>query len=382
MFANTAILAPVDGVGSTSTFLWTSPRAVFFGTCAIAALASLIAGISLNLPTALACAMSLNLFTAAYAQASGIPWQYLVVVCAILATVNLVLSFLNIRAKIIAAVPREIMIAIPAGVGALLVDVAIKRSAEVASTPELGRPGTLILFFIGVIIIFGLQYLAVVSKKGNSKLHAFNTVFRVLNASSYLVSTVVVLGFYLYFVHLPDFPIPGQVYWAWQQGWPSGRSFFERLNEFWGMDLLWHFIMLLDIAGSPTEFVERDGCTLSRAEKAEVKRKSYLLDSGVNILAAAVGVTPVVYYAENYAGWRVGGTTGKVAVVVSICFLCSGLFVLGCIAMGWKVTQFIPPFVVMPALLVVGVILVAESVYCAFADAGCWLASKAGSKRN
>lgn len=123
------------------------------------------------------------------------------------------------------------------------------------------------------------------------------------------------------------------------------------------------FIMMMDTAGSPIEYVRAGGeCEHFPAEKKNsIIKYSLWIDSGFNIVAPLMGVSPIVYYAENHVGWKTGGRSGWTAGTVAACFL---LFaVIGAISIynNWPISELIPKFAIMPPLFFVGLMIVAES---------------------
>ncbi|MGB7885222.1 MAG: hypothetical protein WBL55_02030 [Xanthobacteraceae bacterium] len=98
---------------------------------------------------------------------------------------------------------------------------------------------------------------------------------------------------------------------AWQ------RRYVDQLRDFRPRRLLHHD----DIAGSPIEYVRAgsEGEHLPAEKKNSIIKYSLWIDSGFNIVAPLMGVSPIVYYAENHVGWKTGGRSGWTAGTVAAC---------------------------------------------------------------
>jgi hypothetical protein len=80
------------------------------------------------------------------------------------------------------------------------------------------------------------------------------------------------------------------------------------------------FIMMMDIAGSPIEYVRAgsEGEYLPAEKKNSIIKYSLWIDSGFNIVAPLVGVSPIVYYAENHVGKPAAARPGPQAPLLRV----------------------------------------------------------------
>ncbi len=159
-------------------------------------------------------------------------------------------------------------------------------------------------------------------------------------------------------------PAPG-LYWIWS----GPNAPLDKLSDpqYWFECLPFaiavFFIMMMDIAGSPVEYLRKGnpGEKLPDAEKSTIIEHSLWTDSAFNILAPVAGVSPVVYYAENHVGWNAGGRSGWTAGTAAVGFLIFAVIGAVSIKYGWPISEWIPKFAVMPALFFVGLMIIAGS---------------------
>jgi adenine/guanine/hypoxanthine permease len=373
MFVNPSILQP----------LGMDPGAVFVWTCFTAAAASVAAAVFLNVPTALACGMSLNTFILTFARDFNVPWPFLLFVCGVASLLVFRLSVGSFRQDLINAIPDQIFAAIKGGIGGMLVRVALTETAVFAApSPEgAGLWQAFLLFAAGLAVILGIKLLCakLMVKFGESK---YLVYAEFLESSGYLLSILVLwIIIYLFIGETySQAPMGSQInkthiLFTWQELFQGERQqlLFENPQNWitsfvFGLAVL--FVMLTDVAGSPIDYVRQgylNGLMTNTAakdndrRKASLIRRSLRIDSLFNIVAAAVGVSPIVYYAENHAGWQAGGRTGRTVGLVAVLFALCGFGGIALIYLDRPIVEFIPRFVVMPALFFVGLTIVAES---------------------
>ncbi len=351
-FVNPAILQP----------LGMAPGAVFLWTCLTAAAASFFAARYVNLPTALACSMGLNTFTANFARINHVSWPNLLCICGVVSIIILTLSFTTYRIELINSVPPQIFAAIKAGIGAMLANVAINELTLFAS--DAGPLPALVLFTIGIgIVIGGKLWLANIDKAGSSRAYWYAET---LNSSSLFLSILVL--FPLAWVFYPPVKFdPGKspIMWVWMQPdnpWKhiTGQATVGTSSVY---AIAVFFIMIMDIAGSTVYFLEsrKYADTPGQSKRADLVAKGFIVDSLSNVVATLAGVTPLVYYVENHAGWEAGGKSGISTVVVSLGFFAMAIFGGVCMWFRLPFTEFIPRVIVTPTLFYVGLTMIAES---------------------
>lgn len=359
MFTNPLILKDA-GMPAGPVFLW---------TCITAAAASFMAGWRLNTPTAMACGMGLNLFVADYAIKRGVPWPYLLLTCSLVAIAVLALSVRlqrgqpSWRQKLITDIPPEIFAAIKGGIGALLAEAAIREIKSLSERVEFWK--VILAFAAGVLVIVMMKWLYATKVDALKRGQQPGNGLRLLDSAPFIVSIAVMIPFALALGLTQSLAPEPQLYWAWGE---KGLGWFDKApDHLLELCIVFaaaaFFVLLLDIAGSPYEYVtsEEEGKKLSAEAKEAIIDRSLKIDSVANVLAPVAGVTPLVYYAENHAGWKAYGKTGLVAQVAAACFAVFAVIAIVSISLGRGITEFIPKFAIMPTLFFIGLLVTAES---------------------
>src|SRR5690554_4264735 len=174
----TEILAGVTTFMTMAYIIFVNPQiladagmdrgAVFVATCLAAALASALMGLYANYPIALAPGMGLNAyFTYGVVLGMGYEWQVALGAVFLSAILFIIISILPVREWAINAIPRELKMAISAGIGLFLAIIALQNAGIVA--PHEATMITLgditswpaILALAGFILMVGLEALGV-----------------------------------------------------------------------------------------------------------------------------------------------------------------------------------------------------------------------------
>ncbi len=359
-FANPAILKSI-GLPPAATFLW---------TCVMAALASGAAGYLVRLPTALACGMGLNAFAVTYATTNHIKWELMLVTCSMAGIAVFLLSIFGARRVLIDAVPRQIILAIKAGVGAVLTSLAFHKTTDFGRV--VGAKWAWFLFFVGLAIIIAMHWWYARrisadkprSPDGGQDAAELAPWVKLVYSSGFLVSIVVVLLLAWRVSALDTIPLDQHIWWAWfTPGAYAQIRFGDVFNKCLGFGLAAAFLLMLDIAGSPVDFVsdKNYNVSLSAEQRTRAVGWGFRVDSFANIIAPLAGVTPLVYYIENHVGWHAGARTGRAAAVVAVLFLIFAAFGAWCLWTESPITQVIAPFCAMPTLFFVGLSVIAGS---------------------
>ena len=94
------------------------PQAVFMATAISAAIASIVMGLLANYPVALAPGMGVNaLFSYTVVMKMGFSWQAALAAVFVSGVVFLLISVTGIRKMIINAIPKQLKLAVGAGIG-------------------------------------------------------------------------------------------------------------------------------------------------------------------------------------------------------------------------------------------------------------------------
>src|SRR4051812_49376789 len=110
--------------------------AVFVATCLAAAVSTLVMGVYANYPIALAPGMGLNaFFTFTVVLAYKYSWQQALAAVFCSGVLFFLISILRIREYVINAIPRNLKLAISAGVGLFLGIIALEQAKIVVASP-------------------------------------------------------------------------------------------------------------------------------------------------------------------------------------------------------------------------------------------------------
>jgi len=110
--------------------------AVFVATCVAAALSSLVMGVFANYPIALAPGMGLNAFFAfTVVLTNGYSWQQALAGVFCSGVIFFLISVFRIREYIINSIPKNLKLAISAGVGLFLGIIALEEAKIVVAQP-------------------------------------------------------------------------------------------------------------------------------------------------------------------------------------------------------------------------------------------------------
>src|SRR5690348_16894915 len=285
--------------------------AVFVATCLAAAVSTLVMALYANYPIALAPGMGLNAFFAFTVVLSyKYTWQQALAVVFCSGVLFFLISIFRLREYIINSIPKNLKLAISAGVGLFLGIIALEEAKIVVAHPatlvtlgDLKQPSA-ILCLLGFVLILALNArkiiggtligILVVSAIGVPLgLAQFNGV---VSAPPPLAPTFLQL----------DFSIVGE------------KSFAVVLFTFL-------FIDLFDNAGTLIGVTHRAGLLDQNGNLPRMKQ-ALISDSFAAMFGALIGTSTTTSYIESAAGVSAGGRTGLTAAVVALLFLLALFF--------------------------------------------------------
>jgi len=308
--------------------------AVFVATCLAAVFGSLIMGLYANYPIALAPGMGLNAyFTYGVVLGMGYEWQVALGAVFLSAILFIIISILPVREWAINAIPRELKMAISAGIGLFLAIIALQNAGIVA--PHEATMITLgditswpaILALAGFILMVGLEALGV---RGAVILGILATT---------AVGILLGVSDFQGVIALPPDPsatfLQLDIAGAFQVGLIAIVFTFL-------------FVDLFDTAGTLVGVAHRAGL-LDEQGRLPRLRKALLADSTATGVGALLGTSTTTAYVESAAGIKAGGRTGLTAVVVALLFLACLFFA--------PLAQTVPGYATAPALLFVACLM-------------------------
>ena len=313
---------------------------LLFATCVSSAVATLIMGLAANYPFALAPGMGLNAFFAyTVVLGMGVRWDLALGVVLASGILFTLLSVVRVREAIITAVPDALKHATAAGIGLFIAFIGLKNagivtgnSATLVALGEL-RSGPVGLAFLGVL---GIGVLVVRRVRGAILLG--------------------VLGVTLLAILLGVTPPPKGIFSL--PVWPArlfGAAVVHLPAAFdvalIGTVFAFLFVDLFDTMGTLVGLSERVGF-LDEEGRLPRANRALLADSLGTMVGAVFGTSTVTTYIESASGISEGARTGFASVVTGLLFLLA-LFLT-------PLVEAIPSFATAPALIVVGVLMMAS----------------------
>ena len=328
-------------------------EALICATSLVSAIACIFCGLFSNTPIALSVGMGMNAYFAfAVCLGQNIAWQSALAAVFLSGFIFLLLSFTKFRSKIIKSIPKDLILAICAGIGLFIAFIGlsqmkliVKNENTLISLGDLSDPYVLLgLFTLFLLILFyslkirASFILAVLI----SSIIAW--IFNINNA--YLPSNL---------ISLPNFSASGGL------GEILFKIDFYALLELSMIPIVLTFFVtqLFDSIGTISGVGARIG--LFEGQKGEKKlEKALLADATSSTCSSFFGTSTVTAFVESSAGVESGARTGLSAVVVGLCFLLS-LFLL-------PLFEAIPKNVVYPVLVMVGFLMFCEVKNINFKD--------------
>ena len=362
----------LTGFGAEGMDLW---NGVFLATCIASAIAMFCMAFLANKPFALAPGMGLNSFFAVVAaNIAGLTgmtyvesFQAALVIILIEGIVFIVLSVLNIREKIVDAIPLGVRLGIAPAIGIMLMNIGLGSNAGVYS--ETGGPFFVMRDFFGALTpsvaqtSMGSGYSAMIL----SAVTMFIGLFVIVILAKKGVKAAVLLGMLAASV----------IHWAGSAVF-LGTNPFASLStasfvppfadmasttlfkfNFQGfLDIGWFTAVTLVITFCMIDMFDTIGTLVGTASRAGMvdkdgsmpNMKEALLSDAVGTVAGACcGTSTVTTFVESASGVEAGGRTGLTALTTGVLFL-------ACIFIA-PIAAVIPPAATSAALIYVGVLM-------------------------
>lgn len=337
LFVNPNTLEALDDQGVSLTGLEWGP---IFTATAIAAIAgTLIMGLYANYPVALAPGMGMNaFFTWTVVVTLGYsPWQGFAGIF-ISGILFLLLSASGLRKRIINAIPRDLKLAIGAGIGFFIAFIGLQNSGLIVNNDvvlvqlgELSDPVVLLSVF-GLFVTVALYSL------------------KIRGAILYGIILSSIVGMIFGLVGLPDGVVsvpPAPYFFEFTRGFTEGTWDFQFFIVIFAL----LFIDFFDTAGTLVTVGHRAGL-LDESGELKDNGKALLADSGATIIGAVAGTSSTTSYIESLAGVEVGGRTGLTSVFTAFFFLVFLFFS--------PLLSVVTAAVTAPALIMVGVLMASQ----------------------
>lgn len=356
-------------VGSS---LW---NGVFMATCIASAIGMFCMAFLANKPFALAPGMGLNSFFAVVvANIAGLTgmtyvasFQAALVIILIEGIVFLILSILNIREKIVDAIPLGVRLGISPAIGLMLMNIGLGSNAGIYS--ETGGPFYVMRDFFGaltpsvaqtsmgsgysamllavVTMFVGLFVIVILAKKG----------VKAAVLVGMLVASIVYWAGQAVFLGVNPFASLSTASFVPPFGDMMETTFFK-FNISGFLEIGWFTAVTLIITFCMIDMFDTIGTLVGTASRAGMvdkdgnmpNMKEALLSDAIGTVAGAcTGTSTVTTFVESASGVEAGGRTGLTALTTGILFL-------ACMFIA-PVAAIIPAAATSSALIYVGVLM-------------------------
>jgi AGZA family xanthine/uracil permease-like MFS transporter len=287
------------------------PGAVFVATCIAAAVSTLMMALLANYPIALAPGMGLNAFFA-FTVVLGYKYSWQQALAAVFCSGALffLISIFRIREYVIGAIPKNLKLAISAGVGLFLGIIALEEAKIVVANPAtlitLGdlKQWPAILCLFGFVLIAALNFRKVPG----------GTVIGILVVT--LIGIPLDHAKFTGIMALPPSLAPTFL-----------QLDFSRLLEHSFIIVVFTFLLVdvFDNAGTLIGVAHRAGL-LDKDGNLPRMRQALISDSFAAMFGALLGTSTTTSYIESTAGVSAGGRTGLTAAFVEMFFLLALFF--------------------------------------------------------
>ena len=362
----------LTGFGVEGQDLW---NGVFLATCLASALAMFVMAFLANKPFALAPGMGLNAFFAVVvvnimnitSMSYVASFQAALVIILIEGIIFLILSVLNVREKIVDAIPLGVRLGIAPAIGLMLMNIGLGSNAGVYS--EAGGPFFVMRDFFGALTpsvaqsSMGSGYTAMVL----NVVTMFIGLFVIVILAKYGVKGAVLLGMLaasvLYwigsFLFLGTNPFASLATASFLPpfGDMAATTLFKfnfqgflDIGVFTVITLVITFCMIdmFDTIGTLVGTASRAGMVDKDGNMPNMK-EALLADAVGTVAGACTGTSTVTTFVESASGVEAGGRTGLTALTTGILFL-------ACIFIA-PIAAIIPAAATSSALIYVGVLM-------------------------
>ena len=320
-------------------------HSVFIATAVSAGVASIIMGLVANYPVALAPGMGVNaLFTYTVCLTMKFSWQAALAAVFVSGLFFLLISVTGIRKMIINSIPKQLKLAIGAGIGFFIAFVGLKNAGIIVANEstfvalgDFAEP-TVLLSLFGILLT-----LALLCKKVPAAVFI-----------GMLVTAVV--GIACGFAGIEGMPALTEQWITFDMKTETVGAFVDGFSDLFANPgaafvaiFSFLFVDFFDTAGTLVAVGNRTGLVNEEGELENVER-ALLADSVGTVVGAAMGTSTVTSFVESTSGVEVGGRTGLTAVTTGILFFVSVLF-------SPVVLAAVTNAVTAPALVVVGILM-------------------------
>ncbi|MBN6187713.1 NCS2 family permease [Aneurinibacillus sp. BA2021] len=329
-------------------------NAVFVATALGAGLVTIMMGLFVNYPIALAPGMGLNAYFAAVVMSSGgaITWQIALASVFISGIIFFILTITKIRQMLLDAVPESLRAAITVGIGLFITIIGFKTSGlltgfyigKEAAKPFMELSGGDWLMQLGNFVEHKAILLTLIGL-------IITSIFMVMRVQAAILLGIIVTTLIGIPMGVTDIGALQNAKWA-----PDFSTLAIGQLDFAGalnaglvtIVFTFTFVELFDTFGTLTGTAAKAGLL----DKPDAKKKigrAMLVDAGGVSLGALLGTSTITAFVESAAGVGQGGRTGLTSVTTGVLFLLA-LFLA-------PLALVVPAAATAPALIIVGVLM-------------------------
>ncbi|WP_139903908.1 NCS2 family permease [Clostridium thermarum] len=344
--------AGIMGDGSQDLSIINDPyvASAFTAICIVSAISTLIMGLYANLPFAVAPGIGLTaFFTYGVCMTLGFTWQQALAAVFISGLLFILITVTSLREKIVDCLPKNIKIAITAGIGLFIALIGLKSGGLIISNPD-----TLVSFgdFTQpkpILTIIGIALMGIMMAR------------KVKGAMLLSIIITTIIGIPLGVTDISNIQFIGMP----KSFAPTFMAMdFKGLLSHNGSGIIGALtsVIMVVLTFSLVDLFDTIGTLVGTAQKADMvlpdgkiknMRKALLTDAIATTISSMFGLTTTSTYVESTAGIAEGGRTGLSSTVVSILFILA-LFFGG-------IVGIVPSEATAPALVIVGILMM-ESI--------------------
>lgn len=330
--------------------------AVFMATALSAVLGTILMGLFAGLPFAQAPGMGLNaFFTYTVVLTMGFDPSFALAAVLVEGLIFIGLSVTNIRTKLLEALPKQLRLAISAGIGLFIMFIGFQNAGIVIGNPStlvevnpaLTTPSTfLAILGLGITVILWLKKV-----KGSLLIGIFATwVLGIVAqmAGWYVPDPAASIYSLLPSGIISTPPSMAPTFGLAFKGLGTAFSSAESIGQFIVVVLTFLYVDIFDTLGTFMG-VATKAKLMDDSGNFPGASRAFTSDAIATTAGAIMGTSTVTTFVESAAGVEEGGRTGLTAVFTAIFFALAIPF--------FPIISAIPSFATAPALIMVGVMM-------------------------
>lgn len=359
IFVNPSMLsvgAAATGSDETAVF-----NGVFFATCLSAFIGTILMGLLARVPFAQAPGMGLNaFFTYTVMIGMQIAYPQALAIVFISGCLFIVITILGLREAIIRAIPKNIRIAISAGIGLFLAFVGLQNAGLVANSDstlvtlvdfsKMSDPELRLTIFGAMVSFIGIVVIAALAKLNVKGAILIGIVICTVLGIPFGITTLPENFTADFGKQFSDFVSTSFLALDFS-GLLSGKGILEGVFTITMIVISFSLVDMFDTIGTLLGTARKAGMLDGNGQMPRMK-EALLCDAIATSAGALLGTSTVTTYVESSAGVAAGGRTGLTACTTAVLFLVAMVFA--------PVIGIIPGAATAPALIYVGGLMISS----------------------